>query len=254
METLPPTYNYLFFEELDSTNNYAWQHVREFRQDKLTIIHAAFQRSGRGQGDHKWMSEPAENLLFTICIPVRENCQFAIFSITELAALSVRAYVADAQQVQDVFIKWPNDIYVSERKIAGILIENLYQGNSLQWIFVGIGINLNQKSFPTSFEIEPISLVLLDGKKREMHRELNIFLTYFEKYYREWLKRAWVNLHEEYNRHLWKKNEEIRLLTFADKKEIRCHLLGVDMDGALMVKHDGMEKKFLHHEVRWIKL
>ena len=139
---LPFSPSILSFDRLDSTNEYIKKnHV--FLPDH-TIVQAQAQTHGKGQFDRIWESEPDQNLLFSLLIKselVQEDLMlFASSSIREL----LNAYGIGSE------VKPPNDIYVGDRKIAGILIERLFEGKTHLATIVGVGINVNQVSFQTA--------------------------------------------------------------------------------------------------------
>lgn len=246
-------YDILYFHELTSTNDYAWEHVKEFSSENITIIQAGHQTNGRGQGSHQWFSEKDKNLLFTLCIPANTQINFPLFSLHHMVSLSVREYVKNTLSEFDVKIKWPNDIMVNDKKIAGILIENIYSGNVLQWVFTGIGININQTDFPTEIQQKATSICLLVHRTLSIHEEINTFMNTFDKYYDLWLRKEFRLLHGNYEKQLWKKGEKISLRLKENEKLQRGLLTGVSPEGKILLKdeHDKI-LSFHHHEVEWI--
>lgn len=124
-------------------------------------ISADFQTNGHGQATNHWESEDSKNLLFSLLlrptvIPASEQ-----FIITELVTLAIINALQDEIR-QKITIKWPNDIYVGNHKLCGILIENALCGQTIDTCIVGIGININQETF-TSNAPNPISLTQLSG-------------------------------------------------------------------------------------------
>ena len=133
-------------DETESTNAYMKKLVREERPEEGSLVIADFQTGGRGQMGNSWFSSKGDNLLFSLVIypkTVRANEQFIISRIASLAIKNTLD-----QFVDDIRIKWPNDIYWNDKKIAGILIENDLQGNTIDNSVIGIGINVNQEMFP----------------------------------------------------------------------------------------------------------
>ena len=137
----------------------------------LSVIAARFQTAGRGQGTHTWLSPKDENLTFSILI------RFGADGIPVLpVADAVRISYVITLSIHDFLteegigsrIKWPNDIWVEDRKICGMLIENILDGANVGCSIVGVGINLNQDSFDPSLP-NPVSLSMLTGR----HYDLN---------------------------------------------------------------------------------
>ena len=141
-------YPITWFDSIDSTNAEARRELPEL--NKMSVIAARFQSAGRGQRGNTWQSASGENLTFTIVLKYTDSLRVSSqeqFVVSEVSALSVRKYLKDAHGI-DSKIKWPNDIYVGDRKICGMLIENASTGTYLSSSIIGIGINLNQTDFP----------------------------------------------------------------------------------------------------------
>ena len=137
----------IWFKELDSTNNEAIRGIENY--DNLSVLAARKQFAGRGQRGNRWDTEPGANLTFSIVLKFRSEGMTPLpasrqFRLSRIAALAVCDYLK-AKGVESR-IKWPNDIYVRDRKICGMLIENSLDGKDVDWSVIGIGINLNQKN------------------------------------------------------------------------------------------------------------
>ena len=154
----------------DSTNDEARRHLDAL--DNLSVLAAETQTAGRGQGDHTWTSAPGQNLTFTLvlkfppCAPIATS---EILLITQAVTGGIRRYLL-SKSVESR-IKWPNDIYVGDRKICGILIENILDGKQVSSSMIGIGLNLNQDRFPADLP-NPVSLRQLTGRTYDLRTEL----------------------------------------------------------------------------------
>ena len=151
-------------ETVSSTNSYLKELAHNQMLEEGTVVVARNQTAGRGQRGNTWESEPEKNLtcsiiLYPSFLPVQQY-----FLLSEAIALGVKetldAYTAG------ITLKWPNDVYHQERKIAGILIENELTGNSLDVSIAGIGININQERF-LSDAPNPVSLKQITGVERD---------------------------------------------------------------------------------------
>ena len=159
-----------WLDETDSTNDEVRRHISEL--DNLSVVAAVCQTAGRGQGDHTWTSEPGENLTFTLllrCPPCPPVGSDEIILLTQVVTRALCEYLAG--KGVSARIKWPNDIWVGERKICGILIENILEGKSVRTSLVGIGFNLNQAAFPGDLP-NPVSLTQLTGLRYDARTEL----------------------------------------------------------------------------------
>ena len=146
---------------LDSTNNEA---KRVFGTlDNMSVIAAVYQTAGRGRGSHSWVSAEGENLTFSLVLKFREGVlpSSEAVRITHLATVSVSDLLVE--EGVEPRIKWPNDVWVGEKKISGMLIENSFSGASVTGSVIGIGLNLNQKEFDPLLP-NPTSLSLLTGR------------------------------------------------------------------------------------------
>ena len=145
----------IWLDVAESSNDEARRAIDSL--DNLSVVAVRCQTSGRGQGTHTWESAPGENLTFSVVLKepgIFPNEQIAISQITALAVVRFLAlHGIDAK------IKLPNDIYVGDRKICGILIENTLCAGKIKWSIVGIGINVNQTTFPSSLP-NPTSILL----------------------------------------------------------------------------------------------
>ena len=166
-----------WFDTVESTNDEARKALGGL--DNLSVIAARCQTAGRGQGDHTWHSRPGENLTFTVVLKFGGEGAIAtlavrdVLLITESVTLALRKYLKGKGVAAR--IKWPNDIYVEDRKICGILIENILHGQEVAASIVGIGLNLNQTEFPPDIP-NPVSLSLLTGRRYDPERELARFM------------------------------------------------------------------------------
>jgi BirA family biotin operon repressor/biotin-[acetyl-CoA-carboxylase] ligase len=152
-------------EKVSSTNDMASVMLRGDRPAEGTAITAAYQEGGRGQKGNSWESEPGKNLLMSVILypaMVRPENQHVI---SQMVALAV--YDLVSAEIPDVKIKWPNDIYVRDDKIAGILIEHSIMGNTISSTVAGIGLNVNQTEFG-SVLMNPISLAQVTGREHDL--------------------------------------------------------------------------------------
>jgi BirA family transcriptional regulator, biotin operon repressor / biotin---[acetyl-CoA-carboxylase] ligase len=155
----------LFLENLPSTNSYSASLIRENEVMEGTIVYTNYQSAGRGQPGNKWESEENKNLLISIILfpaMIVPSDQF-------LLSMSVSLGICDFLErfTSGISVKWPNDIYVKNDKIAGILIENSVMGDQIEYSIAGIGININQTRFSSELP-NPVSLTNLTGKEYDL--------------------------------------------------------------------------------------
>ena len=170
-----------WFDRLDSTNNVAKRLSSHI--DNMSVIAASCQFGGRGQGDHTWQSEPGANLTFSSVLKFGEEEVLAArdaCTLTHIATWAVLRFLSDVGI--EAKIKLPNDIYVDGRKICGILIENTLLGANVKESIIGIGLNLNQRSFPSDLP-NPVSACQLTGKELDLDNSLRTLSGYITSAY-----------------------------------------------------------------------
>ncbi len=172
-------FEYLRFEQIDSTNAEALRMVTAGNIHKPACIVASEQTKGKGQGENVWESEKGKNLTISLIVEptfLEPSQQFLINEITSLAVCDV---IANRIKNQGYSIKWPNDVYIGLKKIAGILPKNIISGNRIEWSIIGIGFNINQLEFFSSAP-NPASLASVSGMTFELEHCLEDLLQAFE--------------------------------------------------------------------------
>ena len=208
----------IWLESVDSTNEECRRHISDI--DNLSVVAALSQTSGKGQRGNSWISAPGENLTFSVVLkfpssvsagepePVKAYDQFVL---SEIAALAVVDLLAE-HGIQ-AKIKWPNDIYVGEKKICGILIENTLQGEWIQHSIIGIGLNVNQRNFDATLP-NPTSMVLCNGSSDlETHTLLEEFMDILNAYLDRYchIRGGYANLRKMYLSQLWPNDDPAKI-------------------------------------------
>lgn len=156
--------NHIHLTEVDSTNTYAKQHAADFKVD--TLISAHTQTGGRGQRGNSWEAEPGANLTLSIVTHPTAFPAIEQFAISEAFALAIVSFLQSEFGIE-AKVKWPNDIYVGDRKICGILIEHSLTGQCIDRTIAGAGININQTLF-FSPAPNPVSVAQLTGLQYDL--------------------------------------------------------------------------------------
>ncbi len=156
----------MHFKELPSTSSYLKEHIEGL--PGFSVVRADYQTAGRGQRGNHWESESGSNLLMSMlfCPPaaLHPSAQFLVSKAVSLAVLDVVDKYLGGLDVPEACVKWPNDIYVGDRKVAGILIENALQSaDRIAHTVIGVGLNVNQRRF-LSDAPNPASLAQYFGK------------------------------------------------------------------------------------------
>ena len=168
-----------------------------------SMVMTEFQTSGRGQAGNSWYSGKGKNLLFSFLLYprfIQAKDQFIISRIVSLAIIRVLQ-----QYTENITIKWPNDIYWNDKKIAGILIENSLMGQHIEYTIVGIGLNVNEDDFPTHLP-NPVSVKQITGDVFD--REILLLLLRYEflMLYQSVESGEVAPIEREYMRHLYRKD------------------------------------------------
>ena len=143
----------MFIEQTNSTNTLLKELIAKGQEPDF--IYAGYQTAGRGQTGNSWESEKGKNLICSILLPPNKNLYF----------LNIAVSVAILRLFDEpLTIKWPNDIYWKDKKLAGILLENAIIGNEVKYTIAGIGLNVNQTEF-VSDAPNPVSLKQISGKE-----------------------------------------------------------------------------------------
>lgn len=236
--------------ETSSTNRWLRDHADEFPKEELTVVLADYQTAGRGCGANTWESERGKNLLFSVLIRPKEVRAADQFILSMANALALRDTLAS--YVDNVKIKWPNDIYWKDCKICGTLIETTLKGQHVKDCIIGTGINVNQSQF-LSDAPNPVSLRQILGHDTDCHEVLEKVLDNISKYLiivEEGVKGnlqspvsardlgSWEAIRTNYRHHLYRL-EETRPYRFADGSVKQCRLLNVTDDGHLELQHVG---------------
>ena len=151
------------FKTLDSTNQYLQNLLNEGVDIADNIVVTDFQTSGKGQGKNVWQSKDGKNLLFSIALDMSFLKAEKQFLLTQMVSVAMINVLKNYLPEESLFIKWPNDIYFNDKKIAGILIKNEIKGMMMGTSIIGIGLNVNQTSFDENLP-NPISMKMITGK------------------------------------------------------------------------------------------
>ncbi|MDE6480382.1 MAG: biotin--[acetyl-CoA-carboxylase] ligase [Muribaculaceae bacterium] len=200
----------LHLVEVDSTNAYIMRNIGELEAPVMVVAHT--QTAGQGQRGNSWEAEPGKNLTFSIFFRPVELLPMAQFAMSEAVALAVVDFLAG--HGIEAKVKWPNDIYVDDRKICGILIRHSVMGGYVSYSVIGVGIDVNQTLF-LSDAPNPVSMKQITGKTYDLkllEKEIAEIMEGRLKLIRTEEER--LALHKEFFGKLWRGDG--RLHPFAD--------------------------------------
>ncbi len=237
--------NSLHLKETDSTNNTLNELSCREKLPEGYIVYTDYQTSGKGQTGNSWHSEWGENALFSLLLYPRHIHLAEHFILSQLIGIAVKK--ALDQYTADITIKWPNDIYWKDRKIAGILIENTVKGATLDKAVIGIGININQEKFPDTLP-NPVSLYEITGVKINMEDIIHSVRHNILDLYCHWDQEQ---IRLNYRQMLYRGENSHMFESEGEKFEAR--IIEVQADGRLDLQDTtGKTRCFYMKEVRFI--
>lgn len=213
-----------------------------------TVVIADNQTGGRGQRGTTWHSEPGQNLMFSLILRPRTVAIDQQFLISQVIALAI--YDMLRVYTDQVKIKWPNDIYVSGKKLSGTLIENSIQGGHISHSIAGIGININQVVFESE---RSSSLAKIIGRQVSLKEEFDRIISFLDSRYQQLLQSNKHNqIREEYLSHLY--GFQSPVLFRYNNKNVSGIVQGVAESGQILVHLNGENevRSFGLKEIEWV--
>ena len=220
--------------EVGSTNNYAAEQLLTNRPQEGTVYVANSQVDGRGQTSNKWESEPNMNLTFSIVLYPDFLEISNQFEISKAVSLGITDFLKERTGL--VSIKWPNDIYLGNGKIAGILIENSVRINKISTCIIGIGLNINQKIFKGGAP-NPVSLSQITGFEYNLEESLTGLCQQIDTRFQQLINGGFNKIDVDYSEILYKAG--VWSIYRDDNGNFRGRILGVDRYGRLKIEIEG---------------
>jgi BirA family biotin operon repressor/biotin-[acetyl-CoA-carboxylase] ligase len=236
-----------YFREIGSTNSHA-RELAEAGAAAGTVVVAESQTQGRGRLGRRWESPPFKNLYLSILLrPTLSPANAA--QITLMAAVAL-ADVVDAYVPGQVAIKWPNDILIGSKKLAGILTEACCEAGRVRYVILGIGINLNSTSgdMPEALRPRATSLLEVTGKPIQRESFLRRLLQGVERCYGELEDGGFAALAPRWQSYFAWRGRRVRVELLDQVTIGTAH--GIDRDGALLlIDEGGVERRILAGDV-----
>ena len=229
--------NIIRLDEVNSTNLYAKSNIASF--DDKTIIVAGRQTSGRGRFNRKWVDLGDGNLFMTIVLKPSNSFSDIYANITQYLSV-VLCKILENYGVLPT-IKWPNDVLVNEKKIAGILSETVMNGGNFRGLVLGIGVNLNSdsKSVKQIIDKEVTALNIELNKPVNMDEFLNVLLDRFFENYDEFLSKGFDFIFKDYVERCSVINKEISVQVLSEKKSGKVK--SISKNGELVLEQNNKE-------------
>jgi len=238
-----------YFETLPSTQDLALSWAKERQVKSGSVIRAGHQTAGRGQANNTWQDEGGLNIACSVIyFPEFTLLPVQTFYLSKWVSLAVLDTLKPLLP-EGLVIKWPNDIWYHERKLAGILIQTSISGTAVLSAVVGIGININQQQFGNLIRATSVKELTgehhdLEAVMRELLSNLNRWLSVLEAGELERLDEAYLNcllgLHQS------------RSFRLPDGQIIRGQVTGIDEHGRLQIVYNNSVHHFGFKEIEWL--
>jgi BirA family biotin operon repressor/biotin-[acetyl-CoA-carboxylase] ligase len=238
--------NRISLSEVDSTNNYAAKLLLKGKVPHGTVISAFHQKQGRGQRANTWEAEPGQNLTASWILHLNDSNFEKIVLLNKAISLAIRDSIASYLPENSVTIKWPNDIFIEEKKISGTLIETHLHADKTATLICGIGINVFQTTFLSP---KATSLVATSGDlKMSVDEILEVVHRNIIDYFNRWENNE--EIESEYLIHLFGINRQ--RLFLHQGKNISGVISGVDEWGRLQVITEQGLELFQAGDLSWL--
>ena len=243
----------IVLDRTDSTNRYMSALSEKGEVPHGTTVIARSQTAGRGQRGNTWVSEPGSNITMSILLrpcSIQAREQFYITEIVALAIVDILDSIIRPEDGCAVTIKWPNDIYVGNKKICGTLIENTLCGVNVSRSIAGIGLNINQGEF-VSDAPNPVSVLNVTGTRHDVmataERLASRVVTLFGQYDRPSM---YGRLHDLYRSRLWRSDGFYKYRDASSGELFDAEIADVEPMGFLVLRtHGGELRRYAFKEV-----
>lgn len=239
-------------ERVGSTNHYAFGVCKNKEAKEGDVFSASDQFEGRGYHDNSWLSKPGKNLTFSLILQPGFLLPSRQFVITQFISLAIVDLLKEIIHDENVCIKWPNDIYINNLKVCGILVQNTIIGNAFEYSIIGIGMNVNQNEFPPELP-NPTSIIHYVKKELLLDNLLNELLKCIDERYESNMMVNYTEaLKKEYLDHLYRFNQ---IHNFKDKNgSFKGRITGIGEYGELMITDEkGTTKNYHFKEIEFLK-
>jgi BirA family biotin operon repressor/biotin-[acetyl-CoA-carboxylase] ligase len=225
---------------IDSTSSYIKKNY--LKLNNLDIVTANKQTNGRGRNNKKWFNNYNEDILLSLLIKdqeiINQHHKLSLF-----VAVVLLEFLKEIN-INNVYIKWPNDVYVNDKKIAGILLEGISTSNDIEAIIIGIGINVNSKDFLGEYKVVPTSIYNETGIVFDLDKLKEKFIETLLNKLKKLNNIDFIKISNS-NNYLLNKTATI----VYKNKEKNIKILGINDDCSLRVLIDGKEENIISGEV-----
>ena len=253
---------FIELQSIDSTNNYALAQIHANLAQPGTCYFAHEQTAGKGQRGKSWAAEKGANIIISVVLKPFFLQPFQQFYLSACVAVATHQFL-NKYAIEAVRIKWPNDLYWQDKKLGGILIENIIgemtdgrwqmkekeRGSNWKWAIIGIGLNINQTNFPPDLK-NPVSLKQLCGQNFNTIQLAKELCQIIDHFYNQLMNNGPDSIFNIYNHVLYKKNEVVKFK--KGNRNFEAIVKSVNETGQLAVQH-AIEEKFNFGELEWVQ-
>lgn len=211
------------------------------------VLYTYKQSEGKGQIGRKWYSGMDKNMTFSLQIGINQLLARNQFHLNMIVSLALRDWIASFIE-DEVYIKWPNDIYIKSKKVAGILIQNTLSNQHISKSLIGVGININEEDFPKDLP-NPISFKQSCGEDFDLNTLFANMLSYLEKRFQFYDEQLFQNLKKQYTSKMYLLGTVSTFAQSDSGQNFSGIIRGISDDGQLVVEDENEERKFNHREI-----
>ena len=246
--------------QIESTNDSLREQVQAFAKTGQVLpegysLRTEFQTAGKGRLGRVWDAKPGKNLLISYLLTSAGLRPDQLFLLLQSVALAVRDTVQTFVVSRDVEVKWPNDILVEEKKIAGILIESVLAGDQVSYVVVGIGLKINQLEF--DIDANATSLAALNRRVYILKEVMDVLTRKLQsaQFYLKHIVSIGdaYALQQRYHTHLFGFRQWLHFRDLKTDKEILGKLLGVLQSGELRLEQEGEEHRYSLNDLKFLR-
>ena len=237
----------IYLPQCHSTNAEIQTFLKKMALNEGSILVTDFQINGRGQQNNRWLSQNGKNILMSIFLKptfLRLDKQYYLTVITSLATTDA----LESFTGKNLKIKWPNDVYAGNNKIAGILLESSVSKNNIDHTIIGLGVNINQQEFGG---LKATSVLLETGSIQQIDNIMELILLSLEKWYQKLKNQEYEEIILKYHSLLYWRNEKHAFCIQGEL--IDGQIKGINDRGQLIVEIKGLERIFNNKELVFIE-
>lgn len=234
------------FEKLDSTSTYLKNNYHEL--ENFTFISADYQTKGHGRYNRKWFGENKKDLMFSVLVKDKEL--ISKYTYLSLASAVVIYNTLKELGIEKVSIKWPNDVFINDKKIAGILLESVSSDKGIEALVIGVGVNVNSLSFEKNMVNSPTSVYLQINKEISLEAIKNSIYNKFCKMFDEIIHNDYSYLKVARNNNYLKDK-----MVYANINDVKTLVKVIDINGdnSLKIEKEGKHINLSSGEISFHK-